>query len=229
MRHLLLVILSLPLFVQAASTSYEIEFGLLSTSGNSEGQTVNSQLSFLSDTTDWIYKGGISTLSSSSNKDTSAEKYSLDLQADKKLLDEKSFYVLLNSEDDRFSGFEHQTSDGLGYGKQLIGTDSHTLRFEIGPGYRINAFESQSDEKELTLRIGENYQWQMSKTATLSQYLKIEGGNDNTISRFGLNIKSQLLGDLALNIGIDAKYTEEVPSGVEHSDTETYARIAYRF
>ena len=225
----LLLILFLSLFARADSLSAEFEFGLLATSGNSDGQSINSQLSFLKDMTDWVYKGGVTALFRSSNKETSTEKYSLTLQADKKLLEEKSFYLLLTSEDDRFSGFDHQTGVGLGYGQQLLGADKHTLRFEIGPGYRINALTGQSDEKELTLRIGESYQWQMSKTATFAQYLRVEGGDDNTISRFGVELKSQLLANFSLNIGVDVKYTEQVPSGSEHSDSETYARVAYQF
>ena len=69
----------------------------------------------------------------------------------------------------------------------------------------------------------------MSETATLSQYLNIESGNENTISRLGINIKSQLKLKVALNVGIEAKYTEQVPLGKDHLDTETYARIAYEF
>ena len=69
----------------------------------------------------------------------------------------------------------------------------------------------------------------MSETATFSQYLNIESGDKNTISRLGINIKSQLISRVALNVGMDAKYTEQVPLGKDHLDTETYARIAYEF
>tara|TARA_S200000501_G_C20872240_1_gene764862 strand:+ start:11968 stop:12621 length:654 start_codon:yes stop_codon:yes gene_type:complete len=207
----------------------ELEFGLLSTSGNSEGQTINSQLTFLKDTASWTYKSTLATLSSSSNQNTSAEKYSVDLQADKKLPEGKSLFILLVSEDDRFSGFDYQTSIGLGYGQQIVETSEHDLRLEVGPGYRVNGFETQSNEKEWTLRVGGYYQWKMSETATFLQYLNIEGGDKNTISRLGVNIKSQLISSVALNVGMDAKYTEQVPLGKDHLDTETYARIAYEF
>tara|TARA_B100000767_G_C19764591_1_gene536885 strand:- start:658 stop:1350 length:693 start_codon:yes stop_codon:yes gene_type:complete len=228
-NFLLLLMLNLPFFVHAEPVSSEFELGLLSTSGNSEGKTINSQLILIKETTAWVYKGSVAALFDSSNKMTSAEKYNLDLQADKKLPAKQTFYLLFASENDRFSGFDHQTSIGVGYGWQLIATDVHTLGFEIGPGYRVNALAEQPDEKELTLRVGESYQWQLSKTATLSQYLKLEGGGDNTISRLGVNLKSQLLGNLSLSIGIDGKYTEHVPLGRDHADTETYARIAYQF
>ena len=215
--------------MHAHSDSIAVEFGLLSTSGNSEGQTINSQLTFLKDTTKWTYKSTLATLSSSSNQETSAEKYSIDFQADKKLPEGKSLFILLVSEDDRFSGFDYQTSIGLGYGQQIVETSEHDLRLEVGPGYRVNAFKTQSNEKEWTLRVGEYYQWKMSETATFSQYLNIESGDKNTISRLGINIKSQLISRVSLNVGMDAKYTEQVPLGKDHLDTETYARIAYEF
>ena len=130
------------------SDSIAVEFGLLSTSGNSQGQTINSQLTFLKDTTKWTYKSTLATLSSSSNQETSAEKYSIDFQADKKLPEGKSLFVLLVSEDDRFSGFDHQISIGLGYGQQIVETSEHDFRLEVGPGYRMNRFETQSILKE---------------------------------------------------------------------------------
>ena len=71
----------------------------------------------------------------------------------------------------------------------------------------MNAFEAQPNEKEWTLRVGEYYRLGMSETATLSQYLNIESGDENTISRLGINIKSQLKLEVALNVGIEAKYT----------------------
>ena len=211
------------------SDSIAVEFGLLSTSGNSQGQTINSQLTFLKDTTKWTYKSTLATLSSSSNQETSAEKYSIDFQADKKLPEGKSLFVLLVSEDDRFSGFDNQTSIGLGYGQQIVETSEHDFRLEVGPGYRMNRFETQSNEKEWTLRVGGYYQLKMSEMATFSQYLNIESGDKNTISRLGVIIKSQLISSVALNVGIDAKYTQRVPLGKDHLDTETYARIAYEF
>ena len=133
------------------------------------------------------------------------------------------------SEDDRFSGFDNQTSIGLGYGQQIVETSEHDFRLEVGPGYRMNRFETQSNEKDWTLRVGEYYQWEMSEKATFSQYLNIESGDKNTISRLGVNIKSQLISRVALNVGMDAKYTEQVPLGKDHLDIETYARIAYEF
>ena len=113
--------------------SIAVEFGLLSTSCNSEGQTINSQLTLLKDTTNWTYKSTLATLSSSTNQETSAEKYSIELQADKKLSEDKSLFFLLVSEDDRFSGFDYQTNIGLGYGQQVVETSEHDLRLEVGP------------------------------------------------------------------------------------------------
>ena len=64
--------------------------------------------------------------------------------------------------------------------------------------------------------------------------VSIEGGDDNTISRLGIGLKSQLNGSLSLKVGIDMKHTENPATDAlgnefDDIDTESYARIGYRF
>ena len=207
----------------------EAELGLVNTSGNSETQTLNAKLNLTKETEQWAHKANLAALSNSSDDTTTAEKYSLALQSDRKL-DERSFlYVIGTYEDDRFSGFDYQATFGLGYGYKIIDNDERTLTLEAGPGYRVNAVENGDDEKEVTLRLAETYVWQFSETAEFNQYLIVEGGDDNTISKFGASVKSALTGTLALRLGVDIKHTDKVPAGRDDTDTETYATVTYSF
>jgi putative salt-induced outer membrane protein len=218
----------------------EAELGFVSTSGNTETENINAKLKLLKETDNWRHEGNIAALSSSSEDQdtgeasTTAEKYTADAKSERKLSERAYVYGLATYEDDRFSGFDYQATVGAGYGYEVIATENKTLALEIGPGYRYSAVENGEDEDEATLRLGEEFEWQFSDTAKFNQYLVVEGGDDNTITNVGVSLESALTGTLALKIGIDAEYTDEVPvddDGIkrEHTDTETYASIIYSF
>ncbi len=213
----------------------EAELGFVQTGGNTETTNINAKLGLVKEDRNWKYQANFAALGASSEdpdtgeEDTTAEKYTADLKADRKL-DERSFlYALSTYEDDRFSGFDYQATAGVGYGYKVIAEDDRTLTFEVGPGYRYNAVQNEEDEDEVTLRLAESFEWKFSETAGLKQYIISEGGEDNTITKAGIAVKSTLTGALALKVGIDAKYTDEVPAGNDHTDTETYANIVYKF
>ncbi len=207
----------------------EAELGFVNTAGNSETQTLNAKLKLTQETENWAHQANLGALSNSSDNNTTAEKYTLAVQSDRKLDERSSIYVIGTYEDDRFSGFDYQATLGVGYGYKVIDNDVRTLTLEAGPGYRINAIEDGDEETEVTLRLGEIYVWKFSETAEFNQYLTIEGGDDNTISKLGASVKSSLTGTLALKLGVDVKHTDKVPAGRDDTDTETYATITYSF
>ena len=231
--------------VMAEPIKGDAELGLVVTSGNSSTQNINSKLKLTTATEQWAHEAKFGALGSS-NEDqptgednTTAEKYFANYKADRKIDDHSYLYGIATWEDDRFSGFEYQATTGVGYGRKLIVEEDKTLAIEIGPGYRYNAIDTtaaiaEEDEDEATLRIGEKYDWRFSENAELNQYLTIEGGEDNTISRFGLGLKSQLNGALSLRVGIDVKHTKNPAKDAtgkefDDTDTESYATIGYTF
>ena len=207
----------------------EAELGLVTTSGNSDTQTINAKLGLTKETERWTHNADFAALNNASDDETTAEKYSFGWQSDRKL-DEVSFlYVIASYEDDRFSGFDYQATLGAGYGYKAINEEKRTLTLEIGPGYRVNALPDGDDEKEVTVRLGEKFRWQFSDNAELEQYAIVETGEENTVSRLGASVKSTLTGTLALKVGVDIKHTEEVPDDRDDTDTETYATVSYSF
>jgi len=226
--------------VNAETIKGEAELGFVSTSGNSETENINAKLKLLKETNTWRHEANITALSSSSEDQdsgetsTTAEKYTADIKSDRKLSERSYIYSLATYEDDRFTGFDYQATAGVGYGYEVLADQTKTLALEIGPGYRYNAVAGGEDEDEATLRVGEKFDWQFSDTAKLKQYVIVEGGEENIITNFGVSVESALTGTLALKIGVDAKYTDEVPTDSngdkrDHMDTETYASVIYSF
>ena len=81
----------------------------------------------------------------------------------------------------------------------------------------------------MTLRLAEAYMLKFSDTAQFDQYLTVESGDYNTIAKLGASVQSALSKALALKVGIDIKYTDKVPLGLDDTDTETYASVLYNF
>lgn len=226
----------LSLNASAEPLTGEAELGYVQTSGNSETSNVNAKLKLVKETENWKHEANFSGLGSSSEdqdtgvEKTTAEKYRGELKSDRKL-DERSFlYVISTYEKDRFGAFDYEVTAGVGYGYKVIADESMNLQLEAGPGYRFNAGKDGGpDQEEATLRLAEKFDWKFSETAELNQYIVSEGGDDNTITTAGISVTSKLTGSLALKVGINAKYIDEVPAGTERTDTETFANITYKF
>ena len=218
------------------------ELGYVSTSGNSESNNINAKLSLTRETKNWLHSltlagiGASSEVSNNglSNSQRSAEKYNFDYQTDRKLDEVKSLYVFANYEKDRFSGFDEQSAFGVGYGHKVINKLSQQMQIDIGPAYRVNNPVQGGSESEAVLHVGENYVWDFSETAKFEQFLVIDAGNDNTISRLGFSVSASLTGALALKLATEWKQTENPgfnAGGEEFEDLDsvTTANISYDF
>lgn len=223
----LVFLLALPL--QAEPLQGEAELGLVSISGNSDARSLNAKLDISRGAGQWQQQVKFSLLHHVSSGRTTAEKYTAELQFDRGMDERQSLYWVASYEDDRFSGFAYQATSGLGYGYQWLNSEHQELKVEIGAGYRVNAPLSADKLHNITLRVAERYRRDLSETAELKQYLSVENGGGNTIVKWGVSLRSSLVGALALKMGVDVKYSTEVPPGIDRSDTESYATLSYRF
>ena len=82
------------------------EVGYVSTSGNTDTQSLNLKLEFTKATEDWRFRMGGTALSSSKDGDKDAERYTAELQADRKL-DEKSYlFGVYHYDADKFGAYD---------------------------------------------------------------------------------------------------------------------------
>ncbi len=108
----------------AASPSEEwkstIELGFVTTSGNTETETLNVKAGTATNRTKWRHKLSVTVLRASDASQTTAEKYTLSGKSDYKLTDPAYLFVTLNYEDDKFSGYDYQATEAVGYGWRII-------------------------------------------------------------------------------------------------------------
>ncbi|NOZ53144.1 MAG: DUF481 domain-containing protein [Gammaproteobacteria bacterium] len=207
----------------------EAELGFVSTSGNTETETVNAKAKVTTDRDKWRHRVEASALNSSDAKGTTAERYAITGQSDYKVSKQNYFFGLLSYEKDRFNGYAYRVSEALGYGRRILDGSVVTLDLEIGPGARQSELDNGDSENEFIVRGAAKLGWTISDTSQFSEALTVESGDDATIIKSVTGLTSQLAGSLAMKITYTIKNTSDVPPGIEKTDKETAVTLVYRF
>lgn len=159
-----------------------------------------------------------------------AEKYFASAKSDYKVTDKSFLFGLLEHTDDRFSGYDFETSVSFGYGRQLIETEHHNLKADIGPGYRYSEFEDTGlKEEEAMVRIGALYVWTINNNAVFDEDFSTEVGEEKTITKSLSRLKVKINGSLWGSVSYEIKHTDEVPPGIKNSDRKTLFGLNYVF
>ncbi len=207
----------------------ELGFGFLQTNGNSSSKSNNLKLHLQNNDENLFYDINISFFSQSKQGNNTAERYKISAQTDKRISDQKYLYLLFLTEDDRFSGFDYQSSINFGYSRVLVKDIKNTLQLEFGPGYRVSSIPSQPKEKEITFRVNEEYQLNLSDDAVLQQGFSIASGEENTIMNLELNLTSNITNSLSLSLIFDTRYIKYIPVGKKNYDSKTSIQFNYEF
>lgn len=222
--------LSSSAFATESTWSGEAELGLVATSGNTETQTISGKAKIENDRKKWHHAVSLETLSTESEDVTTAERFLVTGKTDYKISERSYAFGRLSYEDDRFSGYEYQTTGALGMGYRAITQETLSLDLEAGPGVRQSKIDNANDsESETTLYLSGLLDWKLSETANFTEELTSEIGEDVTITKSITGLKSQVAGNLAMKITYTIKNTSEVPVGVEDTDTETAVTLVYSF
>ncbi len=164
------------------------------------------------------------------NEVRTGEKYFASARADYKVSDKSFLFGLLEHTDDRFSGYDFETSVSFGYGRQLIETEHHNLKADIGPGYRYSEFEDTGlEEEEAMVRVGAQYVWTISENAVFDEDFSSEVGEEKTITKSLTRLKVKINGSLWGSVSYEIKHTDEVPPGIKNSDRKTLFGLNYVF
>ncbi len=203
--------------------------GFLATSGNTESASLNSAFTVAYTAGNWIHTLNATAINSTENRNTTAEAYGLGWKSEYNLTKSDFLFVRVNWRKDRFSGYEQQLSETLGYGRRLIDTGTHVLDAEIGVGARQAERSDGTMEDEFIERGGLNYRWKFSESAEFSQTFAVESGVGNTWLESISAVKATLVNDLALVASYTLKNNSTVPVGNKNTDRFTAISLEYSF
>lgn len=207
------------------------EFGLVTTTGNTETVKLNMRLNFVRTGKKWRHRFTGTALNTSEDGIQDNERYTVEVQSDRKLSDISWLFGAFRWDADKFGAYDPQTSLSAGYGRQLMKSDKHELKGELGVGYRrIEETESGFTDSDAIVRFLLDDWWQIWKSTRWTNRLLVETGSSNTFSQFNTDLAFSMTDRLAVKLGFEIRNNTRIPPGdSEHTDTITTANLVYDF
>jgi putative salt-induced outer membrane protein len=203
--------------------------GFLATSGNTESSSLNSAFTVAYTEGRWAHSLELAAVNTSTDDQTSAEAYAVGWKTEFNMTERDFLFARVSWRKDRFSGYDKQLSESVGYGRRLIDTGVHFLNAELGAGARQADLADGTAEEDFILRGGINYQWKFSEFARFTQDFTAESGPENVYSESVSAIKTRLIGALALVASYTIKNNSVVPLDREKTDSFAAISVEYAF
>lgn len=218
--------------------SGEGELGFLMISGNSDTESANGQFTIKYESASWRHNASFSALysaeeieteSGESEMETASQEYLVSAKTDYKFTENNYAFLTGSYEDDRFSGYDYQTSFAAGYGRRLFKTNRMLMEIEVGPGWRYNRLNDGGEEKEAIIRGYALFSTKLTEGATFRQELSVESGSDQTVTKSISSVKAQVIGNFSMKAAYTAEYTSSVPEDTDKTETKTALTLVYGF
>lgn len=207
------------------------EFGLVSTSGNSDTFALNLKAELIYRTDKWQHRIAASALSTSEDGDKDSERYTAELQSNRDLSKKSYMFGVYRYDADKFGAYDPQQSFSAGYGRELMKSKNHFLKGEIGVGYRQStARTTDVKENDAIARFLLEDSWQIWPTTLWTNRLLVESGKDNTFTQFDTGLAVSMTQRLAVKLGFEVRNNTQLPPGdSESTDTTTTVNLLYNF
>ncbi len=209
--------------------SGQVALGYLATSGNSDSE--NLSLNFGGDYFGDVWRHRLEgrAVRASTSDVTTAEAYGLSWQSSRDFGEHSYVFGRAAWDKDKFSGYDQQLREIVGYGRHIIDSERHTLDGEIGIGLRQSDLRDGTSEDESIARLSMDYHFQLSDTAEFEQRIGIESGSDNTYVETFTALSADVWTNLAIVLSYTVKRNSDVPVGSVRRDTFTAVSLEYSF
>ena len=207
----------------------EAELGVVSTSGNTNTRSINGKAKMRYLSGPWRHEVRAEGLRTSDGSTITAERYLLAGKSDYHFRPHDYLFATARYEDDRFSGYDYQLSEALGYGHRTLDQPDLTLDLEIGAGGRHSKEQGGTRKDEAILRGAAKLGWDISPTARFTEDLLAEAGRDNTYTESVTALKVKINGNFAMKLSLTVKNNSTVPAGTRQTDTLTAVTLVYDF
>lgn len=173
------------------------------------------------------------------NFETSDQKWTAESKTNYTLDEQSKNYIYgdIAYEDNRFSGFENQSSVSAGWGREWFKNENASLFADIGPGYKrdvTKATDTMASETQSAFIIQAQalYLRKINEHVNFKQLLSAKyapGSGDNSKYKAETSITTKLIETLALKFSFIIDHNTEVDEGTERTDTQTAMTLVYSF
>lgn len=243
MRSLVKVCLASGLIIAASSAfaqdEEEVEYGwkgagelgFVSTTGNTESTALNLKLEFIKTTETWRHRFTGTALMTDEDGVKDNERYTIEAQSDRALSEKSWLFGSFRWDADKFGPYDPQATATVGYGRQLMKSETHELKGEVGAGYReLEERETGNSSSEAIMRFLLDDSWQVFESTLWTNRLLVETGSDNTFTQFNTAAAVSMNSKFALKVGFEIRNNSKLPPGEsENTDTITTVNLVYNF
>lgn len=220
------------------------EFGLNTTSGNTETTTITGSLTAKQNLDKWENEYILQALYAENTTENeagvetdevTAEQYFASAQGNYKLSNPDHRLFLFSSyEEDKLGAFEYQATVAAGWNQKVWDDEKSAFEYSIGPGYSFQETQTpdengDTDADTFVVRASLAYRWTISDTSKFTQTLSTEVGSTNTKSRSETALSAQIGGGLSLKLALRLDHNSDVADDIENLDTETAVTLVYSF
>lgn len=209
----------LSIIVLISSSSYalnvdkHLELSYVETSGNTNTTTFSSKLegtTAFNDTDSLKAKGSI--LYSESEKDTSANKYNLELDYNHMINQKLYSYVGINYIKDQLSDYDYRLDIGPGLGYKILEDETQTIDIQGGLDYAYDKYENGSKDAYVAGKTELNYKYRFNQNVEFKQMLSYLGSFEDREKYFAVSDSSigvKMTQNLSLGISYNLDYTNK--------------------
>jgi putative salt-induced outer membrane protein len=207
------------------------EFGFVNTTGNTESKALNMRLNFTYNMERWRHRFLATALMTSEDGIEDNERYTTEIQSDRKFGEKSWLFGVFRWDADKFGSYDPQVTLTAGYGRQLMKSEKHELKGEIGAGYRkLEERISGLSNSEAIVRLLLEDTWQVFKTTRWENRLLVETGSSNTFTQFDTGLAVAMTDAFAVKLGWQMRNNSKIPPEDEHNtDTITSINLVYNF
>jgi putative salt-induced outer membrane protein len=216
-----------------------VEFGAISTSGNTAGASIAGKIDARQELADWSNHYVVSGFFKEDEvphdegapvRVRSAQQYSLSAKAALRLKDRrKKLFVLATYAGDRFGAFTKYSAISIGHSSRLYTTDRQTLDVDLGPGY-FKGVQADGDPASGIIAHGSAaINWKVGTTAVFTQMLSVDRGTANIHSIAETALSTKISDTMQMKAAFTLRNDTEVPAERKNTDTQTSLTLVYSF
>ncbi|MFN3587193.1 MAG: YdiY family protein [Moraxellaceae bacterium] len=212
---------------EAAPFSGTAEAAYLKSSGSSDKETFKGRVAVKYIAGAWEHEGAAEGLNEATDDVRTRERYLVQGKTSRRFTDRDYLFLRVQAETDKQSSYDYQAFAAVGYGRDVIKTDTMKLALEIGAGGRHNQGKGGDDtENEALGNATLNYEWKFRPDARFFEQAAVETGEKSTVVRSRTGVEFDLTQVLKLAVTYDYK-RDDGPADLE--DTLTAVGLNYKF
>ncbi len=209
----------------------EAELGGSRATGNSDNERVDATLKVENKIDRWGNEFDLSFNFAREDRETSAQKFRTRWQTNYDLTDRVYAFGVLLYEDDKFSGFDYEITEGAGLGWRVFDEETLAWSLEAGPGGRHSKEEESGKvENEAVGRFRSKFFWKLSDSAELTNDTTFTFSAARLVSADTIALTTTIIGPLLGRLSLEVTHDSNPPDEeTEKLNTLTKASLVYRF